>query len=284
VSLVHFLSSRWGFLAIYFVPGISEEQINNYIRRLAPQRRDFLNRRGLGYLFGNGFMRALIGENRWRQQAIVGNIVEHPMIQEMGPSARGLAFDSDGESTASGAPTRELELPTPVAGTFSLSLPPLPTIPNQEDDARGTSDGNQDNNQHGQFESHQDLIISAMQDVVWGYARWAGGSAFLMAHEYILEPALLISGSLGLGISFLSMGAGIWQYSRPRSTTIAESRPLQFFMGAPFLIGTGLFGGVIAGGMIYARSAIRSFAMGSLGGRATSKSTNPQAQQPKRFR
>jgi hypothetical protein len=237
-------------------------------------------------MFGNGFMRALIGENRWRDQAIVGNTIEHSIGREMVPSARALEFDSDGESMASAAPTRVLELPTPVATTFSVFLPPpppppTPTLPNQENDARRTSNSNQDDNPQGEFESHQDLIMTAIQDVMWEYARWAGGSAFLVTHEYLIQPALWISGSLGLGISFLSMGAGLWQYSRARNTTIARSQESAFFIAAPLLIGTGLFGGVLAGGMIYARSAIRSFAMGSLRGSASSESTNPQARKPK---
>lgn len=57
---------------LYFIPGVSVEQLNAYVNRLVPRHRDVLRREGLGNFLGDGFMRLLLGEARYYQQAIQG--------------------------------------------------------------------------------------------------------------------------------------------------------------------------------------------------------------------
>ena len=77
---------RWGFLALYFIPGLTEDQRNQYIQRLGPDRQQFLNRPGLGYLLGGeGFMRALVGDQQWRRQAIERSISLPPPPEPLPP-------------------------------------------------------------------------------------------------------------------------------------------------------------------------------------------------------
>jgi len=53
-------------LMLYFVPGITPEQLDMYIDRLPPRHRDNLRRHGLGHLVGESFMRFLMGDERYR--------------------------------------------------------------------------------------------------------------------------------------------------------------------------------------------------------------------------
>ena len=71
-QLVHISIHEWmmdgsfmqenAYLALYFIPGISSEQIDMYIDRLLPRHQQALRRPGLGHLFGNDFMRLLVGD------------------------------------------------------------------------------------------------------------------------------------------------------------------------------------------------------------------------------
>lgn len=48
--------------ALYFVPGITPEQIREHAEQLIPRHRDELLRPGVGNIFGPGFMRFIIGD------------------------------------------------------------------------------------------------------------------------------------------------------------------------------------------------------------------------------
>ena len=51
-------------MLLYFLP-ISPPQLERYVQRLAPRHRHRLQRRGLGHLVGENFMRFLLGEEQW---------------------------------------------------------------------------------------------------------------------------------------------------------------------------------------------------------------------------
>lgn len=266
-------------MAIYFVPGLSEERLDEYIRRLAPHQRNFLTRNGLGHMLGDRFMRVMVGENRWRRQqatTLVGNTIEHPNTHALVPaptatatinSPRAIGFDA----TARQQPPGVVELTVP-ATTTSTSRSMLRI----EGESSDHDDDGDDNTRDNEDDAGGDLIMEAIGDVMWEYARWAGSAAFLVTNDYVIEPALTVSGSMGLGVSFLSLGAGIWQYNRPIQSTSSQSS--SYFTSAPFLIGSGIMGGVAAGTMIYARTAIRRFIQGEplLPPAITKTTKNPQ--------
>ncbi|CAB9498395.1 ubiquitin carboxyl-terminal hydrolase [Seminavis robusta] len=292
---------EWGFMAIYLVPGISEDQINAYIRRLPRHRRNLLTRPGLGHFLGDPVMRVLVGENRWQQQAIVGNTIEHPTMQvsERAASVPRALLEGSNDEDSEGDEQERIDgsvsgvVDSPIVATRSLIasspetaavatmaaralFPPIPRDAG-DDEASCDSDDSDDN----LLMDPAELIGAAIQDVMMSYARWAGTNAFLVTHDYLVEPALIASGATGLGMSFLSFGLGMWQYSnRPRTSSYQQS---SMFTSGSFLIGSGVIGGLSAGALIYSRSAIRSFIMGQPPTQAASKSrTNPQPPKPKR--
>lgn len=251
-DLIHplFPSFRWGFLALYLVPGISEDQLNDYIRRLAPDRQVFLNRRGMGYFLGDGFMRALVGERRWRQDAFVANVpptIEHPNHQELVVAtmmrSHGLEFDSDGESHSS-AP---VELIVPREG------------PIQSENTNGgiPNDNSDDDDRRRQLAGEGDVILSALWDGISSYVSWGAVLAGRFTYNRVLEPVTEAATTVGLvgsvGVTVLSLGAGLWQFSRPVTSATQQSSRAP----SRLLLSTTILGGVSSGLFLYARSALR---------------------------
>ncbi|KAL3940624.1 MAG: hypothetical protein SGBAC_004880 [Bacillariaceae sp.] len=67
------------FFLLYFIPGLSEEQINAYVNRLVPRHQQVLRRPGLGHFIGPAFMRLLLGEQQYAHQ-----IEQPPQAQHEG--------------------------------------------------------------------------------------------------------------------------------------------------------------------------------------------------------
>jgi len=81
---------EYGFVLLYFVPGLSRQQIDAYVDRLNPGHRAMLRRRGLGHFLGHGFMRVLLGDERLNtiQEASHGDPDQVPVIHQATPSTR----------------------------------------------------------------------------------------------------------------------------------------------------------------------------------------------------
>jgi hypothetical protein len=50
------------YLLLYLIPGVTNQQLDAYVNRLVPRHRNVLRRQGVGHMFGEGFMRLLVGE------------------------------------------------------------------------------------------------------------------------------------------------------------------------------------------------------------------------------
>eukprot|EP00526_Cylindrotheca_closterium_P012694 CAMPEP_0113629884 /NCGR_PEP_ID=MMETSP0017_2-20120614/15519_1 /TAXON_ID=2856 /ORGANISM="Cylindrotheca closterium" /LENGTH=450 /DNA_ID=CAMNT_0000540311 /DNA_START=1 /DNA_END=1353 /DNA_ORIENTATION=- /assembly_acc=CAM_ASM_000147 len=81
-----------GFFLLYFIPGLSEEQINAYVDRLVPRHQHVLRRPGLGHFAGPGFMRLLLGEQRYAEQ--VEQLPQEQQQQDGRPVPRRLELAS----------------------------------------------------------------------------------------------------------------------------------------------------------------------------------------------
>ena len=271
---------RWGFLALYFVPGLTAEQRDQYIRRLAPERQQFLQRPGLGYLLGEGFMRALVGDQRWRRHAIessIPRVVEPNRIQQQQQQssqqqqqiqiqspplqiaataetpARRLDFDSDNESMASTSPDVVGLTIEAVHGADGVAAPGNNNNNNSEERER----------QHQrQLDEEGQVVVSALFTGGWSYVSWLAGMGGEAAYDFVVEPASSIVSVAGIGASVLSLGVGFWGistgfYSRPGSST-TSFRASSLLPSSRVLVGTALLGGFSAGVMLYTRSTVRN--------------------------
>jgi hypothetical protein len=107
-SIHEFMSDRStvdenAYMMLYFLPGLSRDQIDEYVGRLAPRHQELLHRRGLGFLLGENFMRFLVGDQRLRP-----TLEEHDEASDHGSSA--------GEAGSASFPLvpRRLELPPTI--------------------------------------------------------------------------------------------------------------------------------------------------------------------------
>lgn len=223
------------------MPGLSEDQLNDYLRRLAPDRQVFLNRPGMGYTLGDGFMRALVGERRWRQEAIVANVptIEHPTNQEIVVRSRGIDFDDSDEESHASAP---------------LGL----TVPGSPNNSRNTTPPS-DEERRRELAHEGDVITSAIWDGIYSLVTQATVAVTQFAIDEVVAPLGGFATTVGLvgsvSVTVLSVGAGLWQYSRPTTSSNTGQQSAQAFSG--LLLSTTVLGGLSTGVMLYARSAIR---------------------------
>lgn len=267
-NFLFFCLHRWGFMALYFIPGLTEEQIQGFAVRLAPDHQQLLMRPGLGNILGNGFMRALLGDNRWRQRAIEANVpvIEHPNVdnnQQLLPvsstaPSRRLDFDSDGESHASAPVGLTIEAASPNSHEVDES-----TTSSNDDEEEDKDDNNHDDDdeRQRQLAAESDVIMDALADGVWSYATWAAGLAGELTYDYVVDPASSVVGYVGLGTSLLSIGIGFFgfsagYYSRP-SIASSQFQPASLLPSSRFLASAAVLGGVSAGVVLFARSWMR---------------------------
>ena len=257
-------------MALYFIPGLTEEQIQNYVGRLAPDHRQLLMRPGLGNFLGDNFMNFLLGENRWRQRAIEVNVpmIEHPNMdnnQQLLPASstapsRRLDFESDGESHASAPVGLTIE----AASSNSHEVDESTTASSDEGEGEGEGDNNHeaDDERQRQLAAESDVIMDALVDGVWSYATWAAGLAGELTYDYVVDPASSVVSYVGLGTSLLSFGIGFFgfsagYYSRP-SIASSQFQPASLLPSSRFLASTAVLGGVSAGVVLFARSSVRN--------------------------
>lgn len=58
-------------LLLYFIPGITEQQLEAYIDGLSPRHRYNLRRHGLGHFFGENIMRLIMGDSRYHRNLLL---------------------------------------------------------------------------------------------------------------------------------------------------------------------------------------------------------------------
>ena len=99
-QLVHMTLHEWltdasfmqeyGYLMLYFIPGVTPDQLQSYIDRLVPRHQQLLRQRGLGHLLGPEFMRFLLGDDGQSspaQSARLLSIPEQPHLPAVGTSS-----------------------------------------------------------------------------------------------------------------------------------------------------------------------------------------------------
>jgi hypothetical protein len=138
------------YLMLYMIPGLSPDQINEYVGRLSPRHQALLHRHGLGYILGNSFMRLVMGDERLNAPRI-------EQLDEDGAVATNGSTDSPSSSLSNGSSNsgaghhnivpRRLELP--------------PTIPEgaSEDSESATSELGHEEDPAAQFARHWGMEV-----------------------------------------------------------------------------------------------------------------------------
>ena len=82
-----FLENR--YLLLYFIPGITQQQLDSYLERLPARHQYVLVRPGLGQFFGSDFMRVVMGQSRYNDLLLEDSreeeIIQHDASRQLFP-------------------------------------------------------------------------------------------------------------------------------------------------------------------------------------------------------
>ena len=214
-------------LMLYMIPGITTEQLNDYVDRLLPRHRRVLRRPGLGHFLGPQFMRLLMGDSRLAGQHQTPGLVprrleltEPAATDDHDDDASGLGLDEDPASQYVRFLGLEPETSAPPPVSTSRAAIMVDSSVGSHDDDHQHHDDDDDEDDE---EEEEDLAANAgvMIDAIFGGARAVSGMASNMALSYArntvswavggVSRASLTLGIAGVGLGVLGVWAGVYQ-------------------------------------------------------------------------
>lgn len=255
---------EWRFLLLYFIPGISQEQLEAYLERLPLRHQQILNRPGLGQFFGEDFMRIIMGESRWNLPPA------DPQRQDLATehASRRLVFEPDDdddddddehisvgldvtEPDTIGASTPGLALPQASSSPTPMAHSPRMVVPSRDDES--SQDIQRDYDEEGAILT--DAVSAATATYSSMAAEWASGrvldSVIYVSPIVIGTGAMLTTGAVGIGVW------GWWLGVYHPSRIITRPASPHYFPTFSTLMSTALVGGASVTFMMMFRSAIR---------------------------
>jgi len=220
-----FIRENQHFL-LYFIPGLSVDQLNTFVDQLVPRHRRALHRPGLGNFLGEGFMRLLIGDQGLaeRQSRPRGSVPQRiEILPNNSEDSSSEPIEERHERTSSGRLVpRRLELEAISEDAASVLGDDLDEVDapawSTAERARGSGQDNNDHQIDADSEESEDLSIE--EGVVFDAATSGAMNLFSIAFNYSQRAAagmfLQTSGrvlrtTLGLGVLTVGAGfAGIW--------------------------------------------------------------------------
>jgi hypothetical protein len=220
---------------LYFIPGLSPEQLNQHVSNLLPRHRRALQRPGLGNFLGPQFMRLLVGDQGMAErEGLEPRVVPRRLELEARGSqddhsvddeASGFGDDEDGDPAAQFArfwgaePADSSEddnddSPRAVTENSTEVAPATTDVKKIEDDDKVKEEGKQEN-EEDEEEELEDLRIN--EQVLWT-AAFDGISIYSnlalgFARQRVTSSVGMFSGALvrtTLGVGALAIGAGLF--------------------------------------------------------------------------
>lgn len=206
---------------LYFIPGISVEQLNEYVDRLVPRHRDALHRPGLGNFLGEGFMRLLVGEQgladrqHGSNQRLVPRRLELEAVQE--DAASGLGDDEDDDAQLWGSEPQEIS----------------PRV-----DAAIEADASSEISHHDSVSEESDEDLAVDQEVVLDAAisgatnvvNWAMGyTQSAVTNSVVRTTGTVLRATFGVGLFTAGAGLfGLWAgFWTPQDFRLPSQMPRQ---------------------------------------------------------
>ncbi len=188
---------------LYFIPGISVDQLNDYVERLIPRHRQALHRPGLGNFLGEGFMRHVIGDR---------GLAERPEGSNRRLVPRRLELEAVNEDAASGLGDDEDDEPQ------TWGIEPAQISPDSESVIE--ADASSEISQHDSVseDSKEDLAIDEIvvfDAAISGAANiinWAMGyTQSAVANSVVRTTGTVLRATFGIGLFTAGAGLfGIW--------------------------------------------------------------------------
>jgi hypothetical protein len=255
-------TSEYRHLMLYLIPGISQEQLEAYIDRLPPRHRNNLRRHGLGHLFGEAFMRAIMGNERY--QIHVENQARPSEFLLPAPNSplavsRMLFDDSDDERSDLGLQitTDDMIDETVMASRAIHVAPQYDLRSGDEPLARIVQVATPAQDLQREQEEESTILVDAFATMSLSLVNQTLSSATSTAASIIeyISPIVIGSGltvtSISVGVGLFGVWFGIYQPRR-----VVPSSP--HFPSSRTLIGSTVVGGASAALMYLVRSGVRS--------------------------
>jgi hypothetical protein len=221
---------------LYFIPGISVEQLNEYVDRLVPRHRRALHRPGLGNFLGESFMRHIVGdqglaERNQGNQRLVPRRLELEVVHE--DTASRLGDDEDDDARLWGTEPAE-----PLQGDDVAIEAEAPMEISHDDSA--SEDSEED------LAVDEEVVFDAAVTGAFNFMNWAFGyTQSAVAGSVVRTTRSVIRTTVGIGLFTAGAGIfGVWAgFWTPQDFRLPSQMPRQ--MG-PILLSSTLASGATA--------------------------------------
>jgi hypothetical protein len=237
------LTQQYRHLILYFIPGITPERIDHYIDSLAPHQRSYLRRRGLGHLFGQEFMRLIMGNEGYIRHSSqdTPRPTEVHLIRSLPPEL----MNEEESDLGSTGPEKTISLtsnnPTHLEGQIT-DMPSPPAIVSFQDNIP---------------EQVEDILLSnALMEMFHNYMN-ASIEALSFGLVSIVDTWTPYLVRTGIGVTSLAAGLGIFR--RNWTPTITNSSTMTLWLPSHRTLWTTAFiGGLTTGGFLLVQANMRS--------------------------
>lgn len=216
-------------LLLYFMPGLTREQLDAYVQRLAPGHRQVLQRPGLGHLMGPNVQRLLVGSETPPSSPVIEEEEEVVTAASSRSSGHSSNPDIQGENDPSaGAPVVEPRQlvrffgiapgshPAEEPISTSRSAPVLPSSNDAEITARTRSAAPPPEDRRRQeYDQEGELLTTAMWDAYLGLMNQLVAPTAVSATVSVVRPVARWVFRLGLGVMGLGTGVGLFHSRLP---------------------------------------------------------------------
>ena len=247
-------------LMLYFIPGVSPDQLELYIDRLPTRHRSNLRRHGLGHFLGDAFMRMIMGDDRYgihlENQARPAELIL-PAVSSLSVS-RLLFDDSEDENSDIGLPITAEDLvdASPVSSQVIDCASEVQSSSRQEPITRSDQINSPAEELQREQEEESIILADAFTTMSLTYTNQTVASISGVASSMIEYFSPIVIGS-GLTVTSISVGIGMFGvWSRAYYPGhVRQSSP--YFPSSRTLLGTAIVGGASVAVAYFFRSRIR---------------------------
>lgn len=189
---------------LYFIPGVSREQLDNYVEHLVPRHRRALHRPGIGNFLGDGFMRHVIGDEglterqRGTMRRLVPRRLELPVAESNEDAASRLGDDDEDDTRLWGTEPAIAEDPAPLEAVIE-SDPSLEI----------SHDGSESEESEEDLAAEEEIVMNAAISGIMTFAGWAFDfSRGAVAGSIVRTTGRALRATLGIGV--VGVGAGLF--------------------------------------------------------------------------
>lgn len=236
------LTLEYRHLMLYFVPGITQERLDEYVDALSPRHRNNLRRRGLGHLLGDDFMRLIMGNERFRLHVLQNQ--PRPTELRLPPSLPAEPMNDADSDLGSTCPDAVSPIETPQFSDLNPCNPISRALFIDDEEQEG-------------FQQEETVLSDAVMTMVNTYMN-VTLETMTRGFVFMVERVTPFIFGTGVGVTSIAVGIGMFGtlsgvYFQDGTVSRASRFPSQHTLWT-----TAFIGGLSSGGMLLFRSAVTS--------------------------